>query len=204
MKISKLFIANPPLYGLKIGKDKYKFFADNIDYVDYVRNIFCKDNVIANDKKKVLSKSEIVKILYSNIDYLKYMRHVSGIFAIDIEFLEFLLYNKDLAYNKFKTTVEKVYPFVKVTKENGITMLHGLVGSLYQTVFFNDRLLFECKPIIDLIERSCKYYYINGKRTTLYGLMNAFNQCEPSGISRYKGLGKFCPFIVVTRCLNLF
>ena len=204
MKISKLFVANPPLYGIKIGKDKYKFFADNIEYVDYIRNIFCKDNVIANDKKKNLTKNEILKILLNNIDYLKYITHVANVFAIDVEFLEFLLYNKDLTQHKFKTAVEKTYPFTKVTKENGVVMIHGLVGSLYQTVFFNDRLLYECKPVIDLIERSCKFYYINGKKVTLYGLMQAFSRCEPANVTRYKGLGKTCPFIMATWCLNLF
>ncbi len=186
----KLFIANPPLYGIQVGKDKYKFFADNIDYVEYVRDIFCKDNEILDEKKKKLTKNEIVKILYKNIDYLKLITHIANTFAIDVMFLEFLLYNKDLAYTKFKSVVEKAYPFTKVTKENGTIMVHGLVGSLYQTVFFNDRLLFECKPIIDLIERSSKYYYINGKKASLYQLTYAFNQCEPSGVTRYKGLGE--------------
>ena len=190
VKRGMLYVANPPLYGLQVGKDKYKFFSDNIEYVDYVRNIFCKDNTIANDKKKTYTKNEIVKILYSNMDYVKLITHVATLFAIDIEFLEFLLYNRDLGFAKFKGVVEKAYPYTKVTKENGTIMIHGLVGSLYQTVFFNDRLLFECKPVIDLIERSSKYYYINGKRSTLYQLMKAFNECEPSGITRYKGLGE--------------
>jgi DNA gyrase/topoisomerase IV subunit B len=127
------------------------------------------------------------------MDYLKYLNHISNTFAIDVKFLEFLLYNKDLAFSKFKTTVEKAYPFTTVAKENGIIMIHGLVGSLYQTVFFNDMLLNECRLILDLISRSDKYYYINGKKSTLYDLMFIFSKCEPSGITRYKGLGELEP-----------
>jgi DNA gyrase/topoisomerase IV subunit B len=189
---SKIYVANPPLYGIQIGK-KMKFFADNIEYVEYVRDIFCKDNEILDINKKKLTKGEIVKILYRNMDYLKYLNHISNTFAIDVKFLEFLLYNKDLAFSKFKTTVEKAYPFTTVAKENGIIMIHGLVGSLYQTVFFNDMLLNECRLILDLISRSDKYYYINGKKSTLYDLMFIFSKCEPSGITRYKGLGELEP-----------
>ena len=38
----KLYIANPPLYGAQIGKQK-KFFANNIDYIEFVQNTFCKE-----------------------------------------------------------------------------------------------------------------------------------------------------------------
>ena len=167
-----------------------KFFADNIEYVEYVQSIFCKDNEILDNKKKALAKNQIVKLLYSNMDYLKLITHISNTYAIDPKFLEFLLYNKDLAFNKFKSTVEKAYGYTTVTKENGIIMIHGLVGSYYQTVFFNDRLINECKPVIDLIERSDKYYYINGQQATLYDIMYAFSIAEPNNLTRYKGLGR--------------
>ncbi len=189
----KLYIANPPLYGISLGKGKMKFFADNIEYVEYVQSVFCKDNQISDSKNRALSKSQIVKLLYSNMDYLKYITHVSNTYAIDPKFLEFLLYNKDLPFAKFKSTVEKAYRYTTVTKENGIIMIHGLVGSLYQTVFFNDRLINECKPILDLIERSDKYYYVNNKLSTLYDIMYEFSNAEPNNLTRYKGLGEMPP-----------
>lgn len=191
--VSKVYIANPPLYGIPIAKGKMKFFADNMEYVEYVESVFCKDNVIANSNKKQLTKSEIVKFLYRNIDYLKYINHIANTFAIDPKFLEVLLYNKDLSFSKFKSTIEKAYGYTTVTKENGVVMIHGLVGSLYQTVFFNDRLLAECAPIIDLIDRSDKFYYLNGKKSTIYDVMFTFSECEPSGMTRYKGLGEMDP-----------
>lgn len=187
-----LYIANPPLYGIQVGKGKMKFFADNIEYVEYVQNVFCKENIICNASGKELSKKDITKILYNNMDYLKLITHISNTYAVDPYLLELLLYNKNLAFKKFKDTVEKAYPFTKVTNENGTTMIHGLVGSLYQTVFFNDRLLSQCKAICDLIDRSDKYYIVNGNKTTLYGLMVKFNEFEPN-ITRYKGLGEMKP-----------
>lgn len=193
LSAGKVYVANPPLYGIPMGKNKMKFFANNIEYIEYVQSVFCKDNVIADSKKKQLTRSAIVKLLYNNMDYVKFITHVANTYAINPRFLEFLLYNRELNFNKFKSTVEKSYPFTKVTKENGIIMIHGLVDSLYQTVFFNDRLISECKPIINLIDRSDKYYYMNKKKCTLYDILYAFSQAEPSNITRYKGLGEMPP-----------
>ena len=189
----KLYIANPPLYGIPIGKGKMKFFSDNIEYVEYVQNSFCRDNSIKNIKKKELTKKEITKLLYNNMDYVRLITHICNTYAIDPVLLEFLLYNHALPYAKLKAAVEKEFQFTKVTLENKIPMIHGLVGSLYQTVFFSNILISQCKDIIDLIERSDRYYYLNNKKVTLYGLMNTFNTYTPNNITRYKGLGEMPP-----------
>ena len=170
-----------------------KFFADNIDYIEYVQSGFCKDNVIANLKGTPYSKKEIVKILYNNIDYTRLINHISSIYAIDPYLLEFILYNRDLSFNKFKQAVEKKYKFVNVTNEDGTTMIRGLVGSAYQTVFFNQRLINNCSELIKLIDHSENYYLINGVKSTIYELMLAFKTFEPKNLTRYKGLGEMPP-----------
>lgn len=190
---NRLFIANPPLYGVDTGRGKMKFFADNIEYIEYVQNIFCKDNTITNLNGTPYSKKEIIKILYNNIDYIRLVNHVSNIYAIDPYLLEFILYNKDLNFSKFKQTIEKQYKFVNVTNEAGTTMIRGLVGSAYQTVFFNQRLIDNCIEIINLINRSENYYMINGIKYSIYGLMSLFKSFEPKNLTRYKGLGEMPP-----------
>ena len=127
------------------------------------------------------------------MDYTRIIDHVSNVYAIDPYLLEFILYNKNLSFAKFKSTVEKAYRFTKVTNENGTIMIRGLVNSAYQTVFVNDRLFNDCKPLIDMINRSEDYYKINGKKSTLYELMLLFSSFEPKNITRYKGLGEMPP-----------
>ena len=188
----KLYAATPPLYSIPLGKGKMKFFANNIEYIEYVQNLFCKINTIANEDGKVLSKNEILRLLYKNIDYVKIITHLSNIFAIDPYFLEFLLYHKDLSYNKLKSEVEKTFKYVTVSKQGTTILMRGLVGSLFQTVFFDDRLLNECKPLIELIEND-KYYYLNNNKCTIYYIMKLFGETEPTGITRYKGLGELKP-----------
>ena len=191
----KLYVASPPLYGISLGKNKMKFFANNIDYVEYVQSVFCKENIVANMKNKPYSKQEITNILYNNMDYMKYLTHISSTYAIDPGLLEFILYNMDLGIDstKFKTAVEKQFRFVKVTKENGVTMIRGLVGSFYQTVFCNQRMFADCAKLIEMINNSDKFYIINGQQVTLYGLMSLFNEFEPKNLTRYKGLGEMPP-----------
>lgn len=186
----KLYVANPPLYGIPLAKGKMKFFADNIEYIEYVQSTFCKENVITDLKGKTYTKKEITKILYNNMDYLKFMQQICNRYAIDPYLLEFILYNKNLDFKKFKSTIEKMFKFVTVTNENGIIMIRGLVNSAYQTVFCGDRLFNDCAPLIDMINRSEDYYKINGKKCSLYELMLLFNSFEPKNITRYKGLGE--------------
>ena len=193
LESGRIFVANPPLYGVDLGKGKMKFFADNVDYIEYVQTNFCKDNVVSNLKGTPYSKKEIVKILYNNIDYTRLINHISSIYAIDPYLLEFILYNRDLSFNKFKQAVEKKYKFVTVTNEDGTTMIRGLVGSAYQTVFFNQRLINNCSELINLINRSENYYLINGVKSTIYELMLAFKTFEPKNLTRYKGLGEMPP-----------
>lgn len=187
----RLCVANPPLYGFPTSRGKMKFFADNLDYIEWVRNIFCKDNTIVDiNTGAELSRTSILKLLYDNIDYIKYLTRVSSTYSIDPMFLEFLLYNRELNFAKFKSIIEKNYRYTSVEMENGTVLIRGLVGNAYQTVFFNDKLLNECQDIIHLIDSHDKYYMMNGQKTTLYGIMSAFNNAEPSNITRYKGLGK--------------
>ena len=191
----KLYAANPPLYGVTIGKNKTKFFNGNIDYVEYVHSVFCKENIVCNMKNKPYTKQQITKVLYDNMDYVKHINHVCDTYAVDPVLMEFILYNINLGIDgaKFKSAIEKQFKFVKVTKENGIVMIRGLVGSHYQTVFCNQRMFADCAELIRLINNSDKFYIVNGMQTTLLGLMNLFSEFEPKNLTRYKGLGEMEP-----------
>ena len=189
----KLYVAQPPLYGITLGKNKKKFFADNIDYVEYVQNTFCKENKVCYQNGKKISNKDLTNILYKNIDYKKIVDRISNTYSINPEFLEFILYNKDLSYKKFKSTIEKAYKFVNVEQQNGIILIRGLVGNKYQTVFYSDRFINSCSEIIDLINKSEEYYILNDQKISLYQLMDIFNSFEPKNLTRYKGLGEMNP-----------
>lgn len=192
----KLYCGTPPLYGINIGKNKMRFFADNLEYINYVQELFCSNNTIASVKNKVLSKNDIINVLYKNIDYVKEITRISNIYAIDPKFLEFILFNYNILktdYNKFKRIIEKQYKFTNVSIENNTVMIRGLVNSKYHTIFCNDRLFNETIPILNMINRSENYFIINGIESSLYDLMILFNSFEPKSLTRYKGLGEMNP-----------
>lgn len=186
----KLYAAVPPLYGMR-EKGKDLFFTDTVDYIKYVQNTFCRENDICSVRtNKKYSKNDITAILYRNIDYVKYLERMADTYSIDRKFLEFILFNRTNNFKKFKSIIEKQYRFVKVTLENGVIVLKGLVGANIQTVFLGERLLMGCNEIINLISKSEDYYILNGNKVSLYDLMKTFNSFQPKNITRYKGLGE--------------
>ena len=189
-----LYGAKPPLYGLRISKDEVKFFNDNYEYVEYVQNSFCKLNEIHNYKNKALTKREIIKTLGDNYEYPAMLEEVCDNHTINPKVLEFVLFNiKNIShYDKFKKAVESKFRFCKVSRENGVIIIRGLVDKTSQTVFCTEALLQQCKPILKLIDRSDNYFIVNHNKISLYELMRLFRDYEPK-ITRYKGLGEMPP-----------
>lgn len=188
----RIYCATPPLYGIMMN-GKMRFFADNNEYVKFINDIFCKNYTIGDSKGNTLSKSELIHFLHRNMHYIELIKHICSTFAIDMKFLEFLLYNRNLPYAKLKSLIEKNNKFVEVYKHNGTTIIKGLINGSINTIFFNDMLLEECAPLIALIDQSDKYYTMNGTPATIFDIMYAFSNSEPSNIDRYKGLGEMEP-----------
>lgn len=188
----KLYIANPPLYGTQIGKQK-KFFANNIDYIEFVQNTFCKENTVCDLKNKPYSKKDIVKILYKNRYYVDELNKIAWTYSLDQYLLEFLLFNRKLDSKKLISAIKKEYKYVEATSVNNVLVLKVLAGGQIQTIFFTQRLFNDCAEIIKYIDKSEEYYLINGQKTSIYGLMSLFKKFEPKNLSRYKGLGEMPP-----------
>ena len=189
----KLYIANPPLFGAQIGKQK-KFFANNIDYIEFVQNTFCKENTICNLKNKPYTKKEIVQILYKNRYYKDELDKVSWTYSLDQYLLEFILFNRKLDNKKLISAIKKLYKYVEAKNVNNVLVLKVLAGGQIQTIFFTQRLFNDCEEVIKYIDKSEEYYLVNGQKTSIYGLMSLFKKFEPKNLSRYKGLGRhFAP-----------
>ena len=185
----KLYVANPPLYGIQVGKEK-KFFANNIDYIEYVQTTFCKENKITNLKGRAYTKKEITQILYKNRYYVEEMNKVAWTYSLDPYLLEFLLYNRKLDEKKLISLVNKTYKYTETKSVNGALVLKVLSNNQIQTVFFTQRLINDCAEVIKYIDKSEEYYLVNGTKMTIYGLMTLFKSFEPKNLSRYKGLGE--------------
>lgn len=93
-----------------------------------------------------------------------------------------------------RSTLKKSYRFIDVVESNGIIRIEGLVNSRFQYIFINDKFISACLPLITLIKNNTNLYYlINGEKSSMYTLMNKFNDMIPPGLTRYKGLGEQDP-----------
>ena len=194
IEAGKVYAALPPLYGIKLGKNKYIYLKDRMDYIKYIQKDFSKNNKVTTVDKKALSSRELSNILYKNIDYEEELTRVADNHAIDpllLESILVLVYNK-VSFAKFSNAIKKQFRFIsKVQKQKDTIVIEGLVGSKYQTVFVNDLLISESKTVLDYIEQNTALAYrVNGEVKSIYELMHMFNKSAPSSIQRYKGLGE--------------
>ncbi len=188
----KVFKAVPPLYGLET-KNKTIYFTERIDYIKYVQKLFAKNNQVCYKDGKVITNAELTKILYINADYTYELLRIANRYAIDPELLEtlLLLHLSGADYKKLKSSIEKKYRFIKVSKVNGVTYIQGSLNSKIQTIFYNQRVIDDCKRIIDILNKNKEVSFkINGKVSNLYELMSKFDESSPKNIRRFKGLGE--------------
>ena len=183
----KLFFVEPPLYGLTEGK-KITFFNSQYEYVKFIQDRFCKKYQVCNiNTKKPYSNRDLTNLLVKNNYYKESIDKISFRYAIHPNLLEFILFNMNNDFKKFKKIIESNNRFLKVTQENGTTIIRGLYESEVHTIFVNDRLLNDSKEALNFIKRNEEYYIINGDKKSLYDLMSLFESFIPNNISRYKG-----------------
>lgn len=203
----RIYAAVPPLYSITNKKNgklsptqadylKYKkYFTDKKEYVDYVYSIFMKSNEVLNAKKQKLSGQTLKEFLLYNYSYPTDMGILAATYAADPQLLEFTyrLITQGASLKAIQNKMAKAYPYVFVDSQNKILTLNGLIGDTVQTLVFNDGMLQDCQRYISQYVTSPYYsdfYYLNGKKVTLYELMSEFHKFVPSSVQRYKGLGE--------------
>ena len=193
LEAGMVYAAIPPLFGVPIGRDKYKYFVDKKDYYQYIQKKFSVDNVLTDLNDKPMTTKSITDLLDRTDNYISVLESTASNYAIDPFLLETILINKDLAPKKFKSVIEKQYRFMKVRTENGITVLDGLAGNKAHFIYLTPRLLAACGMVLSYLNANEPYFKLNGEVVSLYGLRLAFSKYEPAHLQRFKGLGEMNP-----------
>lgn len=191
----RVYKAVPPLYGIKLGKDKYQYFTDKIDYINYVLKQFNKTYVVSDLAGNKMNTGKVADIIFRNIDYDYELESLAANHALDPFLLEkALIEHKDK--NLFKH-LKKDYRFLKKETIDNIDVMQGLIDNKINTIIMNDRLIAEAKLVlryIEVINLDHQYIKLNNQITTIYGLIKEFRKFEPSSVNRYKGLGEMNGF----------
>lgn len=187
----KVYSIVPPLYSIRIGKNKYKYFVDRLDFIKYSQKEFYNNNKIETLTGNKITSNELTDLLYKNAEYSYELKVISDRYAVNPNLLELLLIYRNSSVNEIKKIVKKKYRFVDVSTESGTILVEGLADDLYQKVFFNNKIINDASTIINYINSNLNLFFmVNGEKMSLYDLMSLFENTTPKELSRYKGLGE--------------
>ena len=191
IQAGKVFKAVPPLYSLPIGK-REEYFTTNLDFVRYIQKLFVKNNDFKHLDKSTVSSKEATLFFMKNEDYIYYVEKLAVTFGVNPALLEFALfeyYNKS-STNEIRKKLSKQYRFMRYEKKYNVFVYSGIIGES-NDLPINDKLIKECKPILDILGKNREFFYLlNGKKSSIYEVMKAFEQLQPNHLQRYKGLGE--------------
>ena len=174
------------------GKKKFtnseylKFFYLNIDYaytMNILKDIFAVDPrllelvlYLVSDAIDFRTESGIAVASFAKATVAQTKEEVKNL--VEDSIVQSVQYSlTGLNYTKFKSTIEKAYPFIKVQKKNGTIVITGEVDYKTQYIFLNDYFIRNAIDMINLIRMNAeRYFLMDGKKVGIY--------------ERYKGLGE--------------
>ena len=161
IQAGKVYKAVPPLYSIPVGKHE-QYFTANIDFVKYIQKLFTQKNEFKhlNNKNTLTSKEETVFFM-RNQDYVYWLESISATFAVEPKLLEFALYEyyNKTSISKLKKELTKQFRFMSVEEKGKSLVYSGIIGDS-NILTFNDMLLKECKPILDILDKNTELYYL--------------------------------------------
>ena len=195
----KVFKAVPPLYGIPISKNRMQYFADRLDFVRYMQKEFYKKNSVTDMKNKPIDPITFNRILLENSDYIYDFAIISERYKLNPILLEIVL-SSHIKKEKFNTLRDRIvseFRFMdknSISKmDNGTIRIKGLINGRIETLFYNDRFIQDCSPLLEPIKKAIlenhMEFLVNGEKMGLYDLVSAAMNSLTS-ISRFKGLGE--------------
>lgn len=195
----KVYKAVPPLYAIPIGKSKMKYFLDRLEFVQHMQRDFYKKNTVTDMKGTPISGTLFSKLLVENADYIYDFATISERYKLNPTLLEIVL-SSYVKGDKLPTLTKRItseFRFMdkdSIVKTNtGTIKIKGLINGRIETLFYNDRFIKDCEPIIEPIRKATMEnhmeFKVNGNKVGLYELMNAAMNSS-STIARFKGLGE--------------
>lgn len=200
----RVYKALPPLYGIS-NKNKMKYFLDKMEEINYVKDLFIKNNVVSI-KNKTLDNQKLLDILYINSDYITEIEKLANNYAAPPIIIEKLLVDslhKIDIKKTYKYLKDKYYRFLKLDEDNGVKILSGIADNSTIELIIADNFFRDSSIVLDILLKNMDYNFeINGEEATLYQLMKRFKSYEPPGLIRFKGLGEMEPYQIKETALD--
>lgn len=199
VEAGKVFKAVPPLYGIPMGKNRTQYFAERVDFVRYMQREYYKKNTVTYMSKKPVDNTTFSGILLNYSDYQYDFDIIANRYKLNPILLEIVLssYIKKEKFETLRKRITSEFRFMEnsnITKMPGGTIrIKGLIDDRVETLFYNDRFVKDCEPIIEPIKRAVSAnqmeFLVNGVKTGLFDLVTSAMD-SIGAISRFKGLGE--------------
>jgi DNA gyrase/topoisomerase IV subunit B len=195
----KVFKAVPPLYGIPMGKNRTQYFAERVDFIRYMQKEYFKKNNVTYMNGKPVNSTTFSNILLNYSDYQYDFFIISERYKLNPVLLEIAMssYVKKEKFETLRKRITSEFRFMEnsniVKVPGGTIRIKGLINGRVETLFYNDRFIKDCEPIIEPIKRAVANnqleFLVNGQKTGLYDLVTSAMESIGS-ISRFKGLGE--------------
>ena len=196
----RVYKAVPPLYGIPV-KNRMEYFAERVDFIRYMQKEYYKKNTVSDMNGKPIDATTFSRLLIDNSDYVYDFRTISERYKINPVLLEIILtsYIKNEKVDKLKKRITSEFRFMtndNFTKEGNTLKIKGLVEGRVETIFYNDRFIKDCEPLIEPLRKAINenhtMFLVNGQKKCLYDTVSVvMNSIEH--VSRFKGLGEMKP-----------
>ena len=194
----RVYKAVPPLYGIPMGKNRMKYFAERVDFVRYMQKEYYKKNSVTDINGKPIDSATFTRILIENSDYIYDFSIIAERYKINPILLEIVIssYIKKEKFETLRKRITSEFRFMEndnVTKIGNTIRIKGLINGRIETIFYNDRFIEDCKPLIDPIKKAMNEnhmrFIVNGQKVGLYDMVSmAMNTI--GNMNRFKGLGE--------------
>lgn len=199
VEAGKVFKAVPPLYGIPAGKNRTQYFAERVDFLRYMQREYYKKNTVTYMNGKPVDNTTFSNILLNYSDYQYDFFIISERYKLNPVLLEIVMssYVKKEKFETLRKRITSEFRFMEnaniVKVPGGTIRIKGLINGRVETLFYNDRFVKDCEPIIEPIKRAVSNnqmeFLVNGQKTGLYDLVSSAMDSIGS-INRFKGLGE--------------
>ena len=194
----RVYKAVPPLYGIPMGKNRMKYFAERVDFVRYMQKEYYKKNSVTDLKGKPIDSATFTRILIENSDYIYDFSTIAERYKVNPILLEIVIssYIKKEKFETLRKRITSEFRFMEndnVTKIGDTIRIKGLINGRIETIFYNQRFIEDCDPLIRPIKKAISEdhmrFIVNGQKVGLYDMVSmAMNTI--GNMNRFKGLGE--------------
>lgn len=194
----RVYKAVPPLYGIPMGKNRMKYFAERVDFVRYMQKEYYKKNSVTDLKGKPIDSATFTRILIENSDYIYDFSTIAERYKVNPILLEIVIssYIKKEKFETLRKRITSEFRFMEngnVTKMGDTIRIKGLINGRIETIFYNQRFIEDCDPLIRPIRKAMSEdhmrFIVNGQKVGLYDLVSTAMNTIGS-VNRFKGLGE--------------